>query len=188
MPRRSQPHSRHLRYRALPLWLQWGLPFTVAAAAIIALVVWVNHETNDVSSEAPVTSKKAILEQNQQADAIMRQQQAPHVVRLKPAATPAAALEHTVAGWLKGQISSGTMTGPLTSGHCVPTAGSSAARVALRCTMVTADVKYPFFGVVQPRRGVVTFCQRVAPPVYGMDDFPLSRRCVGVGQSLRPRI
>ncbi|MGH2842552.1 MAG: hypothetical protein ACRDKL_03060, partial [Solirubrobacteraceae bacterium] len=119
-------------------------------------------------------------QQNEQADALMRQLQAPHTVALRPGIAPAHGLERAIASWLGRQISTGQMNGPLTGGRCTVTGGSSAARVALRCTMVTADVNYPFYGVVQPSRRLVTFCQRVTPPVYGMDNFALSRRCLGL--------
>lgn len=181
VPGAGNAHPPRFRYRALPLWLQWALPFTIAIIAVIALVVWVNHETNDVPSEAPVSNRNAIVQQNKQAEALMKQLQAPHTATLRAGATPANALKGAITAWLDTQIRTGQIDGPLKGGRCSQTAGSSTARVALRCTMVTADVNYPFYGVVEPRHGLITFCQRVTPPIYGMDDFPLSGRCLGSG-------
>ena len=38
--------SGGFRYRSLPLWLQWVLPFGVARPLVVALVLFVNHQTN----------------------------------------------------------------------------------------------------------------------------------------------
>ncbi len=177
MPATRQPPARRLNYRSLPLWFQWALPFTVAGALVIALVVWVHYENHHVPTVAAVINPSALSAQNAQAKTIMRQQQAPHSARLTPGLAPATGLERAIAHWLRRQIATGAMNGPLSGGSCVPTPGSTSARVALRCTMVTAQVNYPFYGVVVPAKGQITYCQRVTPPVYGMDNLPLSPRC-----------
>ena len=186
VPAAHQVRPKRFKYRDLPLWLQWGLPLSVAVAAIVALVLWVNYETNDVPSEAGVNSPNAIVEQNEQDETLMKQQQAPHTAQLRPGVTPTAGLKAAIATWLNNQIRIGAMNGPLTGASCSTTAGSTAARVAMKCALVTADLTYPFYGVVKPASGQITFCQRVTPPVYGMDAFPLSRGCLGVGVPTNP--
>lgn len=186
MPGAGHAHPPRFRYRALPLWLQWVLPFAVAAIALTALVVWVRAGTGGAQEEAQVSNPKAIVQQNRQADALMRQLQAPHAAKLAPGSAPPVGLKRAITAWLRLQIKSGQIDGPLSGGHCTTTPGSRPARVALRCTIIAGNVSYPFFGVVQPSRGAVTFCQRVTPPIYGMDDFPLSRRCLGAHQPDAP--
>ena len=84
MPPLNQSRSGGFGYRSLS-----HLAAVAAAlcawrgALVIALVVFVNYETNDVSLIARVTSPKAIAEQNREDRILVRQQQAPHVVKLK---------------------------------------------------------------------------------------------------------
>ena len=165
-------------YRRLPVWAQWVLPFGVAAILIVALIVWVHHETNDVPSEAGVTSKTAVLEQDQQDATLMKQMQAPRVAHAATGVAPADALKDAITTWLKHQIKIGTYNGPLTHAACAATAGSTRARASFKCEMVTANVTYDFYGVVIPATGSVTYCQKITPYVYGMKGYPLAKSCV----------
>jgi len=178
MPAVSQRRPKRFNYRSLPLWLQWALPFGVAIVAVVALVAFVEHQTNDVPSEASVNSPSAIVAQNKQADVLMEQEQAPQIAKLQAGVKPAKGLEIAIAAWLNQQIKTGQYSGPLTKQSCTPTAGSTSARVAFKCEMVTANVTYPFYGVVIPSIGSVTYCQKVAPPVYGMPGLKLSSACL----------
>jgi hypothetical protein len=179
MPTVPQRRPKRFNYRALPVWLQWVLPFGIGIIAVVALVVYVHHQTNDTPSEAPVNSPSAVAAQNKQDSALMRQEQAPQTAKLKPGVAPAEALEAAMATWLDQQIKLGKYAGPLERGTCTPTAGSTAARAAFKCGMVTANVTYQFYGVVIPATGHVTFCQKVTwPPVYGMPRVKLSKSCV----------
>jgi hypothetical protein len=179
MPAGRQQRPKRFNYRALPVWLQWVLPFGIAIVAVVALVAFVNHQTNDTPSEAPVNSPNAIVAQNKAADAVMSQEQEPHTAKTVKGATPADSLKIAIAAWLNHQISIGTYGGPLSKQTCTPTAGSTAARVAFYCAMVTANVTYPFYGVVMPASGTITYCQKIRyPPVYGMPRLMLSKRCL----------
>jgi len=173
-----QQRPKRFNYRALPVWLQWALPFGIAIIAVVALVLFVHHQSDDTPSEAPVNSPSAIVEQNHQADAVMRQEEAPHFATLKPGVKPAQALRGAISTWLARQIKSGQYNGPIQHGSCTPTAGSTAARAAFKCEIVTANVTYPFYGVVIPATGRITYCQKVTPPVYGMPGLKLSKSCL----------
>ncbi len=164
-------------YRSLPLWAQWALPFAIAAALVIALVEFVNYETNDVSAIAGVTSPKAIREENREDTILVQQQQAPHVVRLKAGQSPARGIRAAVVAYMNHQINVGSMDGPIRSSSCRSVGGPS-RRLVFRCAVTAAAqvVTYPFDGVVQPASGRITYCQRVAPPIPSMN-VPVSRRC-----------
>jgi hypothetical protein len=173
-----QPRAKRFNYRKLPVSVQWGLPFGVAMIAIVALVVWVVHEGKYVSSEATVNSPAALAAQQQEADAVMSQVQAPHSARLKPGTRPADGLMAAITTWLAGQIKINQVNGPLMGGSCSTTTGSTSARVAMYCKPVAANVYYDFYGVVIPATGRITFCEQATPPVNGMPDIPFSASCV----------
>jgi hypothetical protein len=167
---------RGFRYRSLPVWLQWLLPFGTAAILIVALVVWVHHQTYDVPQIANVTNPKAIAEQNREDTIIVQQQQQPHVEKLKAGATPAEGLRAAVVGYMHYQINHGVMDGPIKSASCKALPGGVPGRQVLRCDVTAADVTYPFDGVVDPVAGVITYCQRVEPPIPSMN-IPVDKSC-----------
>ena len=152
------------------------LPFGVGAALVVGLVLFVHHQTNDMPLIAKVTSPQAIAEQNREDRIHVRQQQAPHVVKLKPGVTPSDGLHTAVVGYMTKQIDDGAMDGPINRASCRSVRGGTTARQVLRCDVTAADVNYPFDGVVQPAAGVITYCQRVTPPVPSMN-IPVSKRC-----------
>lgn len=161
-------------YRALPTWLQWALPLTIAAAVVVALIAFVHHQTVDVPQIANVTSKSAIVEQNREATILVRQQQRPHVVRLKAGESGVAGLRAAVVGYMDLQIRHGAMAGPLKRASCRPVAGGTSSRLVVHCDVTAGEVTYPFDGVASA--GVATYCQRIAPPVPSMN-IPVSKRC-----------
>ncbi len=165
------------KYRSLPLWLQWGLPFTLAAALVIALVVYVHHQTYDLPAVPSPTKPSAIAALNQEGTIVVKQQQAPHTYRLGAGESPARGVRAAVVGYMQHQIAQGLMDGPITRSSC-RAAGGSTDRLVFRC-QVTASRQvliYPFDGVVDPATGVVTYCQRVQPPIPSMN-IPVSKRC-----------
>ena len=143
---------------------------------VVALVAFVNHETNGVPQIANVTSKAAIVEQNREDRVIVRQQQAPHVAKLMPGVSAIAGLRAAVVRYMDVQIEHGAMAGPVRRSECRFVSGGTSARQLLRCEVTAAGVTYPFLGVAQPSLGVATYCQRVAPPIPSMD-VPVSKRC-----------
>lgn len=166
---------RGFQYRTLPLWLQWVLPFSVAGAIVLALVIWVNAETN-TPAQANYNSPAAVAEQNREDTILVREQQAPHHARLRPGQRAAAALRGSIVAWMSGQINRGSIDGPIRHSSCSP-AGGTTERLVFHCAVTASAqmVTYPFDGVVETA-GAITWCQRVAPPVPSMN-IPVSKRC-----------
>lgn len=165
-------------YRALPLWAQWVIPFAVATAIVVAVVLFVNHETNGVPAIAAYNSPSAVAEQHREDTILVRQQQAPHVARIRAGETPAVAARRSVVAYLTRLINRGSIDGPIRRVACHPASGSTGARLVFHCDLTASAlmVTYPFYEVVQPSAGRVTYCQRIAPPIPSMT-VPLSRRC-----------
>jgi hypothetical protein len=168
---------RGFQYRSLPTWLQWVIPFAVAGLVVLALVLFVNYETNSVPQIATVTPNAA-KEENREDTILVRQQQAPHTARLKAGEKAGAALRTAVLAYMTHQINLGAMDGPIRSSSCRPVGAGGGARLVFHCDVTASaqTVTYPFDGVVQTGSGVVTYCQRVAPPVPSMN-VPVSARC-----------
>jgi hypothetical protein len=170
------PGRGGFQFRALPLWAQWVLPFSVAAALVLALVLFVNAETN-APAQASYNSPTAVAEQNREDAILVREQQAPHRATLKAGQSATRSLRISIVGWMTGQINRGAIDGPISHASCRP-AGGTRARLLFRCAVTASaqSVTYPFDGVVQPRSRAITWCQRVTPPVPRMN-IPVSRRC-----------
>lgn len=161
----------------MPVWAQWLIPFAVAGAIVIALVEFVNYETNNTPVLAGVSSPNAIREQNREDTILVQQLQAPHVVKLKGGETPAHAIHAAVVAYMNRQIRTGALDGPVKSASCTAAGGSSARRLfRCRVTASAQSVTYPFDVVVRPAAGTITYCRRVTPPVPSMN-VPVSRRC-----------
>jgi hypothetical protein len=145
---------------------------------VIALVLFVEHQTNDVSAIAGVTSKSALIEENREDTALVREQQAPHVAKLAPGVAPTAALRAAVVGYMHYEVNHGVMDGPVKGSSCRAAGadGADAARLVMHCDVTASDVTYPFYGVVQPSAKRLTYCQRVAPPIPSLN-IPVSKRC-----------
>ncbi|HET9094366.1 MAG TPA: hypothetical protein VFN36_04705 [Solirubrobacteraceae bacterium] len=172
------PRRRGFSFRALPLWAQWVLPFAVAGAIVLGVVLFVQYETTQTPALANYNSAAAVAEQNREDTILVGQQQAPHRARLKPGEAAAAGLRAAVVGYMSRQINTGSMDGPIERSSCRAAAGSGGARLVFRCRVTASAqmVTYPFDGVVQTRSGVITYCQRVTPPVPSLN-VPVSRRC-----------
>lgn len=163
-------------FRALPLWVQFGLSFGIAAVVIVAVVLYVHHAGNSTNQEAPVTSAKAVKEENREANILVRQDQTPHLVKLAANVSAPDGLRSAVLKYMQHQIQIGVISGPISKSSCVPRGGSS-SRQALRCDVTAANVTYPFYGVVEPATGQITYCKKDAPPIPSMN-VPLSARCL----------
>jgi hypothetical protein len=151
------------------------LPFTIAAVLVVAVVVFVRHQTDDVSQIAGVNNPSALVEQNREDAIIVRQQQAPHVYKLTAGLSPRAGARLAVLHYMTGQIGHGVMDGPIKSAGCRRRPKQTSSLV-LTCDVVASVVTYPFDAVVSPSAGTVTYCQVVAPPVPSMN-IPVSSRC-----------
>jgi hypothetical protein len=148
------------------------LSILVASGLLIALVVAVHNNGPDSPASQNPT---AVAQANQEAEIVVAQDQAPHALPLAPGIAPAAALSRAVRGYMAGQIRQGDLNGPLQRSSCTA-AGRRGGSFAFRCTVLAADVSYPFLGVVDLTSRRVTYCKRDPPPVPS-ENIPVSRRC-----------
>jgi len=156
-----------------PLWLQWVLSIVVATAAIFALVRFVQSNTaNQITTESPAGE----VRQNQEAEALVAEDQTPHTLRLPRHTAPAATLNRAIRADMTTMIDQGSLDGPLQRSSCAPTGPIGMAGQRFRCTVSAAGVSYPFVGVIDARARTIVYCKRDPPPVPSQN-VPLSPRC-----------
>ena len=161
---------------------QFIVSLLVAAALVVALVVFVENNQNDPNENK--LNPSAIAEQNREADIVIAQEQRPHVLglahRIRSATGPAAsaALTGAVTAFMDRQIALGTIAGSIQRVTCVAgrTRGSRAWHADYGCAAYASSVRYPFTGVVDTRRRELVYCRMELPPVPG-EQIPLSKRC-----------
>jgi hypothetical protein len=154
------------------MWVRWALSLGTGAALLVALVVFVNGHNSD---SLAVQSPAALARANREADIVVAQDQAPHVVTLTSASAPVGAMTRTVRSEMTRLIARGTVPGPLQRTFCRK-AGGKGSRLAFSCVATAAQVNYDFVGVVNLPARQLTYCKRDAPPVPSQD-IPVSRRC-----------
>jgi hypothetical protein len=177
---RTQPASGPARprgFRSLPLWVQYAITFGIAAVVVVAVVLFVHHVGNSTNQEAPVTSAKAVQEENREANILVRQDQRPRVAKLAANVSPAVGIRTAVVKYMQHQIKIGVIAGPLSKASCKSRAGGSSTRQALLCNVTAAQVTYPFYGVVEPAKRQITYCKKDAPPIPSMN-IPVSAKCL----------
>jgi hypothetical protein len=159
--------------RRPPLWLQWVLSITVAAATILALVLFVHSATeNQLTTESPA----GLRQQNEEAEALVAEDQAPHTVRLPAHTAPRAAVNRAIRADMTTLIDQGSLDGPLQRSSCAPTGTSGQGGQRFSCTVAAAGVSYPFVSVVDARARTIVYCKRDPAPVPSQN-VPLSPRC-----------
>ena len=163
-----------LRHRP-PVWARWALSLGTGVILFIALVVFVDHNSNN--SEA-TQSPAAVARANREAEIVVEQDEVPHLARVKPGQAPLRAAAAAVRGDVNTMINKGIIDGTLTRTRCTST-HRRAGRVAFMCTAVVGGVNYPFLGVVDVPARSVTYCKHDEPPVPSMN-IPVSARCTSV--------
>lgn len=162
-----------VRRFSLPLWAKFVLALGVGAVLLVALILFVEH--NNGNGEAR-QNPQAVVRANREAETLVAQDQAPHVVRITAHAAPRRAILGAVRADMTKLIAGGTILGTLQRAACRRTGGTH-DRQAFACTAVVAGVNYPFLGVVDLPRRTVTYCKRDEPPVPA-DNVPVSPRCL----------
>jgi hypothetical protein len=147
------------------------LSAAVAIVLMVALVVYVNGHNTD---SPPSSNPAAAVQANREAEILVAQDQAPHVVTLPAGLRPGVALLRVLRADMSRRISQGQIDGPVQKAVCRP-AGAGPTR-AFSCTVEAAHVTYPFLGVVDSEARRITYCKRDPPPAPS-DDVPVSRRC-----------
>ena len=154
------------------MWARWVLALGIATILAVALVIYVDrHNTDSLAPESPTAAVRA----NQEAEIVVAQDQAPHVVRLTAATMGRAGFATIIRADVSRRIASGQISGPLRSVRCA-SAGSSAGRSAFSCTAAAGGFNYAFVGVIDARARRVTYCKRDPPPVPSQN-VPVSPRC-----------
>jgi hypothetical protein len=156
----------------LPTWARWVLPFGVAAALVVGLVVWVDgHNGNGLATQSPAAAARA----NREAEILVAQDQAPHVVRLRSSADPLTAFRDAVRADMTQRINRGFIDGTLRRITCRRRGGTSRA-MDFSCAVIVDGINYPYVGVVHVAAHQLIYCKRDEPPVPSQN-IPLSPRC-----------
>ncbi len=144
----------------------------VGVILLVALVVFVgNHNSDNLATQSP----KALARANREAEIVVAQDQAPHVIKLASSADPHGAIVDVVRADIKRRINQGIIDGTLQRVIC-RAAGGPAAKPGFSCTATVSDVNYQFLGVVNRPADKLTYCKRDPPPVPSQN-IPVSPRC-----------
>ena len=154
------------------LWMRWAISITVGAAAIVALVVFVEHNNNNSEAKG---SPGALVREQQEAQALIGADQAPHTFVVRDGQSLNAGLVAAVRGDLRNGLKTGDIQGRIQKIDC-RRSGARAGRVAYHCVAQVQNVKYPFLGVYVAKTKRITYCKRDFPPVRS-ENIPVSRRC-----------
>jgi hypothetical protein len=157
---------------SVPLWLRWFLSVLVAVVVLILVVRFVQGHNNDATASQ---SPSGLARANQEATVVVEQDQAPHVAKLKPGQSPAVALARAARGDIAHSVNQGFINGPIESSRCAALAPHGLT-LRFRCTVVAANIRYPFLGVADVGAHRITYCKRDPPPVPSQN-IPVSRRC-----------
>jgi hypothetical protein len=169
--RRERAPGAYLR---LALWQRFALVGLIAVVLLVAMVIFIDH--NNTNSN-PSLNETAEVRANREAEILVRQDQAPHTVRLVSGVAPVAALERVLHARMASQIARGVIDGPLKAAKCSAHGTASGGHRPFSCTIVAGQVTYPFVGVVDASARRITYCKRDPPPTPS-DNVPLSARCV----------
>jgi hypothetical protein len=149
------------------------LPFAVATALIVGLVLFVENNNSDTPANV---NQAAEVQANREAEILVAQDQAPHTARLGPANEPAPALKRAIDADMTSLIAHGALNGPLQHSSCKLTGSGASARLRYKCTATADGLAYPFYGVVDVSDRTITYCKRDPPPAR-LENIPISRRC-----------
>jgi hypothetical protein len=156
----------------VPLWARWALSLIIAVALVVALIVFVDrHNNNNLATLSPAATLRA----DREAEVVVSQDQAPHVLKLDSTVTPKAAFTRAIRAEMNNLLAHGEIDGPLDRVTCA-SAGPGPGVTGYRCTGEADDVNYIFLGVIDPRADRITYCKRDPPPVPS-ENIPISRRC-----------
>jgi hypothetical protein len=154
------------------MWAKWVLSFGVGAVLLVALIIYVDHHNTD----SPPSENLAVqTKANQEADEVVAQDQAPHVVTIRHGLSPRAGFVGTVRATMNGLINRGLIDGPLQHVRC-RRSGTASRTVGLSCVATANDVNYDFVGVADRAAHRLTYCKRDEPPVPSQN-IPVSPRC-----------
>lgn len=157
-----------------PLWAQWAISLAVAAAAIVALVLFVSANDHDYSIAK--LDPAAVRHANLEAEQLTAQDQVPHRVLVGSTKDPRAALVHVVRADMTRRIAGGAVAGTLQRISCTPS-GTGIAAPAFSCVATVSSVNYLYVGVVHVKGHRLVWCRHDEPVVPG-HWIPLDPSCL----------
>jgi len=157
---------------SVPLWLRWFLSVVVAAVILILVIRFVSHNNTDATA---AQSPSAAARANEESTVIVEQDEAPHVVSLASRETPTVAIERAVRSDINHSVNQGFINGPIEHVGCAAVKPIGHV-LRYRCTVVAANINYPFLGVVDVSSKRITYCKKDPPPIPS-ENVPVSRRC-----------
>jgi hypothetical protein len=143
--------------------------------SVVLLVLVVRFVQTHNSDGTATQSGLALARANQEGEIVVEQDQAPHVAKLAAGVAPASGIAHAVRADMNHEINQGFLNGPLERATCRPLK-SHGDSLRFSCTVIAANVNYPFLGVVEIAAKRITYCKRDPPPVPS-ENIPVSRRC-----------
>jgi hypothetical protein len=159
-------------FTRLPLWSRWVLSVLVALVLLVLVVRFVQTHNSDATANQ---SGPALVRANHEGEIVVEQDQAPRVAKLRAGVAPATGIAHAVRAEMNYEINQGFLNGPLQRATCGPLKSHGDA-LPFSCTVIAANVNYPFLGVVDVAARRITYCKRDPPPVPS-ENIPVSRRC-----------
>jgi hypothetical protein len=154
------------------LRVRWFLSVLVAVVVLVVVVRFVRtHNSDAPASQTPTGLARADAE----STVVVKQDQAPHVAKLKPGLSPAAGITRAVKADIASSVNQGFINGPIEHAGCRPL-GPHAQTVRFNCLVEAANIAYPFLGVVDVSAHRITYCKKDQPPVPSQN-IPVSQRC-----------
>jgi hypothetical protein len=155
--------------------LRWVLSIAAGVTILVLIVRFVS--SNSTSGPGAPINPAAVAEANRESEILVREDEAPHVVRLKPGTAPSSALNATVRAYVASLIAHQIVIGPIGRSACIPLAHHGGrAPLPFRCAVIAGGVGYPFLAAVDVRARRITYCKQDPPPIPS-ENIPVSRRC-----------
>jgi hypothetical protein len=174
-------HALNRRIKRLPLWLRYLCAFGLGAILLVALVLYVHHNQGPLVEPPSAPNQQQAAAENGMDVTIVKQQQAPHVVKLVSGNAPIKAASSAVTTYMSTETKHALIAGPLDGTARCTAHGGSAGREAFHCLVVAGHnqtrLNYPFDAVVDTSGHTVTYCQVVTAPSPSMKMPALSAAC-----------
>lgn len=121
-------------------------------------------------------SAAALLRANRRTRALIARDERPRSAPLPDRARPRLALEREIGADLRRRLDRRQLPGPFRRVRCTRVPLRSPRPLRFRCTAMAGKVPYPYLGVADTQRRVMTWC-KFDPAPAGVGAVPVSRRC-----------
>lgn len=144
---------------------------TLAGCAIAVVAVIVLLSGGGTSEDGA-----AILRADRRTRDFIVQDQRPRSARAQSGLEPRQALERAVLAGIRRRVRDGDLGGPPQSVHCERFGAPRDGRIGFRCVVRARGFPYPYLGVAEPARHLLTWC-KVDLASQGEVQVPVSSRC-----------